>query len=347
MFVLDRGRLLTAAVTLAIAIGAGHVMQYGFAGSDELQQPAPRPSSPRPQSSRSQAATLMFSSPLLTDQRAAGPEAGLPDAPDAVLDPIGFPVRKLVPMIVPDDGSRMTRDGGLSSLDAIDPDCLPAARAEAAPGAIIRIDLETCMGGVPILIDHAGLAFSAMSGSDGRFSTELPAFDSDALVRVTVGGAHEMTLQVDVPDAVWYDRVALSWEGRASLAIHAFEMGAGPGTPGHVSASHPRTPERGAAAEGGFLMRFGDLPPRGGGVSAEVYSFPTGRIPGQGTVRLAVSVTVTDEACGKELPVRVLRSLGASGPRKTIVPVAFPGCESAGSILVLKNLLEDLRIAQN
>ena len=52
---------VTAAVTVVIAIGAGHLMQYGLTpNAAELNNPPPRPSSLRPSRPQSNSSTILM-----------------------------------------------------------------------------------------------------------------------------------------------------------------------------------------------------------------------------------------------------------------------------------------------
>jgi hypothetical protein len=338
--------MLTAAVTIAIAIGAGHIMQYQLSDSAEFQQPAPRPSSFRPQAPRAGTTDLMIYSPLLPPPAGASQDGRIPADPADAVHPIAFPAGPLDPVAVPPDFSGLTSRDKLAQARPFGTICQVAASAEAGRGAVIHLKLDACERDIPLTVSHAGLVFSAVTGRDGHFSADIPAFEPDATIEVAVAGQPPITLSAEVPDAIWYDRVALVWDGSAPLAIHALELGAGPGSAGHVSAAHPRGPERAEAAEGGFLLSLG-APVSGQASFSEIYSFPSGRITRQGTVRLSVSAEVTRAACNRTLPVRILQSTGGTALRETSVPVAFPDCESVGDILVLKNLLQDLKIARN
>jgi hypothetical protein len=346
MSVLNKGRMLTAAVTIAIAIGAGHIMQYRLSDSAEFQQPAPRPSSLRPQAPRGATTDLMIYSPLLPPPAGASRNNGLPADPAAAIEPISFPAGPLEPLDVPPDTSGLADGDTLARSGAFGTICQVEATAEAGRGAVISLDVDACERDVPLTVSHAGLVFSAATGRDGRFSADIPAFEPDATVEVSVAGQPPITLKAAVPDAIWYDRVALVWDGSAPLSIHALELGAGPGSAGHVSAAHPRGPERAESAEGGFLVSLGE-PALGEATLAEIYSFPSGRFTRQGTVRLAVSAEVTRATCNRTLPVRILQSTGGTALRESAVPLAFPDCKAVGDILVLKNLLQDLKIARN
>ena len=347
MCVLDKGRMTTAAVTLAIAIGAGHLMQFGLGTSEHVdsQQPAPRPASLRPRAPVAEASTMLFYNPLLHSGEAPEESQRVPDAPDAALHPLSFPAPSAPPIAVPAETSSLPANGVLARKDGLGTICKVEAEATAGAGAVIHVTLDACERDVPVLVQHAGLTFSGSTDAQGKLIADIPAFEPEARVSLSVAGRDPILLDVDVPAAVWYDRVALSWNGSAPLTIHALEMGADPGSAGHVSTLRPRSPERADAAEGGYIVRLGN-PAIGDGAVVEVYSFPSGRMDGRPTVRLSVSAEVTNATCDRRVPVRILQSLAGSIGNAETVAIAFPGCEAVGDILVLKNLLEDLKIAQ-
>lgn len=339
MSVFDRGKVTTVAVTIAIAIGAGHVMQYGIGfGGSAAQEPAPRPSAPRPQ--RGEASTLPAFSPLLLPLPSARDGAnGLPATPEALLTPIGFPSGTLAVLRVPEDRSELPASAGPARTRGLGTICKVEASAEAAAGATIRLSLDACERDIPVLIDHDGLTFTANTGPDGRLGVEIPAFQSAATVTVSVAGQPPIALDVAVPDADWYDRLALLWDGGATLSIHALEIEPDLGSAAHASEPLPQT-------KGGVVTRLGDASLSDPAL-AEVYSFVSGGSHGSDTLEFSASTEVTEATCGQRLAVRVLQSVSGAAPRESNLLVTYPGCDAVGDILVLKNLLQDLKIARN
>jgi hypothetical protein len=80
---------------------------------------------------------------------------------------------------------------------------------------------------------------------------------------------------------------------------------------------------------------------------AEVYSFPITQAQRDGVVMLRLEAEVTADNCGHDLEAQGL-SLDASG-RLTVqdVILSMPDCGAVGDFLVLQNLFDDLKIAQN
>ena len=97
---LDKGRLATVAVTVAIAISAGHVMQFGLSEEASLRQPAPRPPSLRnagPQ--HSDVGSALFSSPFLLETEEPGMD-GI-DARGTAEDPLRGTRPEIEPRLAP------------------------------------------------------------------------------------------------------------------------------------------------------------------------------------------------------------------------------------------------------
>jgi len=352
MSVSNKRRIVTAVVTVVIAIGAGHLMQYGLAGVERFQQPAPRPTGLRPERPKTNASTILMPSPLIpvpptSGDARSGDAAGVPEPPDATLRPIDLRHDAIAPVSVPLDVSIVPPSDEQVNLDGFGLDCEVVAEARSVPAALLQVDLHaTCDPDALVRVSHNGLEFTSNTDSAGTLSITLPALETRANVVLEVGRQDPITVSAEVSEADWYDRVVLMWDGTNAMSVHAFELGAGPGSAGHVSARHPQTPAHAAAAEGGFLLRLGE-PGQKDARMAEVYSFPSGRMPQAGVVRLSVAAEVTPQTCDRNVPVRILQTKRGGTLRNDAVSVAFPGCGAVGQILVLKNLLQDLKIAQN
>ena len=60
-----------------------------------------------------------------------------------------------------------------------------------------------------------------------------------------------------------------------------------------------------------------------------------------------MAAEVTADTCETDLPVTKTVLRAGTDLERTETTLSFPACDGAGSILVLKNLLEDLKIAGN
>jgi hypothetical protein len=113
-----------------------------------------------------------------------------------------------------------------------------------------------------------------------------------------------------------------------------------------VWAEAARTPDYGVKALGGFLTVLGN-PGVFSPELAEVYSFPADRMSSDGVVRLVVEAGVTEGTCSQAITGRTIE-VGADGEtREVALELQMPDCDATGGYLVLKNLLQDMKIASN
>ena len=220
-----------------------------------------------------------------------------------------------------------------------------ALAAEPAALLVLRVEAP-CDAGARVVVQHAGLAVTERIGATGVLEVTLPAFAAAAEVEVAFNDGPALSARATVPDMALYDRVAVQWQAPDAFQLHAFEFGAGFDDPGHVSAATPRDPGHALRATGGFLMLLGDSR-----VSwpllAEVYTFPSGGVPREGTVAIEIEAMVTAEVCGREMLGETLEIHGGGAVRVRELTLAMPGCEAEGQYIVLKNALEALTIAAN
>jgi len=216
-----------------------------------------------------------------------------------------------------------------------------------ATGAMIDLDLlAPCHRNTVVSIHHAGLEFSGITNESGKYQALIPAMEKNASVTVEFGNGQSATTETVVPALDGYARAALLWSGNSDLHIHALEFGADYGETGHVWFEEPRSPEFGLSANGGFLTRLGEANDLNAKF-VEVYSFPADRAIRSGAVRIIVEAGVTAGACGKDITGRIIEVDAGGLTSKTGLVLAMPDCDAIGGYLVLKNLLQDLRIARN
>ena len=148
------------------------------------------------------------------------------------------------------------------------------------------------------------------------------------------------TAQVD--DLELYDRFVVQWRGDAQSLreLHALEYGADFGLPGHVWSRAGQD-----EAEGAVMRLGGDAP--GPALRAEIYTFPTAGATREGTVALRLEAEVTEGNCGRDLEAQGISTNGeGAGLHVRDLLLPMPDCAALGEYLVLKNLFNDLKIAQ-
>lgn len=226
-------------------------------------------------------------------------------------------------------------------------DCAPRLVLAAAPAAMIDVAFDApCNPGARAVIRHAGLALTGRTSGAGMLDVSLPAFAEAAEVTVAITGGPSISATVQVPDLADYDRVAVQWQNADAFQLHAFEMGAEFGAPGHVSAAAPSGPDAALRATGGFLVLLGDST-LDWPMLAEVYTFPAARMPGAGAVELMIEAAVTPATCGRELLGEAL-DVRRGGPlQRTEITLAMPGCDAGDGYVILNNVLAEMMLAQN
>ena len=80
---------------------------------------------------------------------------------------------------------------------------------------------------------------------------------------------------------------------------------------------------------------------------AEVYSFPVAKTAQEGDVALSVEAEVSEANCGLEIEAQALELRGDDPVKTQNLTLAVPDCDAVGNFLVLNNLLQDLKVAQN
>jgi hypothetical protein len=228
------------------------------------------------------------------------------------------------------------------------PDCAPRMTAMPLAGAMVRLDLTApCHGGERVTLHHSGLTVTEITETDGSLRVDMPALAEQALYIATFADEAGAIARTDVTSLPFYDRVVLQWDGAAAgLELHAREFGAEYFGPGHIWREAPGSLEAAARGEGGFLTRLGnpDLPsPR----LAEIYSFPAGTTQRDGDIQLSVEAEIGADSCGSDVSAQtmILREGEVIGGRDVVL--AVPDCSAVGDFLVLKNLVDDLKIASD
>ena len=64
-------------------------------------------------------------------------------------------------------------------------------------------------------------------------------------------------------------------------------------------------------------------------------------------MQLSIDAPITQQNCTREVIARTLRSEGAGRVDVTELSFTAPACGAVGDVLVLQNLLDDLRLASN
>lgn len=233
---------------------------------------------------------------------------------------------------------------GATAFSALGLPCDVSVNTTAMPAAMIALDvMAPCDAGATVTLIHSGLRIEGTLDAMGLLTVDLPAFETPAYVEVRMNtGADTYSSLVDVPDLQDFDRIGLAWQGDMGLELHAMEFGAGFGTPGHVWHEAPAVAAVATSGEGGFLTSIDTEYSH-----AQIYTLPRATLREGDSVRLSVDAPITAQNCSQDVAARTLRSSGAAPVTVTDLSMTMPPCDTVGDVLVLQNLLEDLRLASN
>lgn len=255
-------------------------------------------------------------------------------APQATVIPASFDD----PMATPQ--APITEETELSALGL---PCGISVTATAMPAAMVALDvMAPCRTDARVTINHSGLEIVSSTDALGLLTLDIPAFETPAFFSVAFTDGVEETVLVGLPDLREFDRIGLSWQGDMGLELHAMEFGAAFGDQGHIWQEAPADPDAAIAGDGGFLTMV-----ETGNSFAQIYTLPRATLREGDSVRLSIDAPVTQANCTRDVVARTLRAEGGNPVNVTELTFTVPACDAVGDVLVLQNLLDDLRLASN
>ena len=325
---MDMKRKITlGAATLAVALGAGHLVQSGRPGAADRDVAAATEAAPKriiPLAASAQPEGLP--PPVALASATLVPQA----APPQVVEP---PSAKPVPVSLTPEKTppAAAKPAPAPVVDACQ------VTLDVVPGANGMLDLTLlapCKPGTRVVLRHGGLAVTGKTSAGGALFTALPGMESSGEVSAMFpdGTIARGAAPIDL-SAV--QRFAVQWMADDRFGLNAYQGGAAFGAPGHVHAGVKGQPE-GAA---GWLIPLGDatvdLP-----MLAEVYTWPAK--PAE--IAIDIEAPVTEATCNREVLGETLESRAGTVTRSDIT-LAMPDCRAVGDFLVLNNLLAGMTTA--
>lgn len=224
-------------------------------------------------------------------------------------------------------------------------DCKPSLAAEPTAAAMVHLSFRApCNTGERVIVHHNGMMFTEVTDDAGKLSIKVPALAENALFMVSLATGKTVVANTEVTSLEFYDRALIQWKGQIGLQIHALEFGASYGEEGHVWAENAGNVQRVVSGESGYITRYGDASSPDA-LFAEVYTFPTLTSKQEGTVQLSVEAEIASATCDREIEAQSIQYISGKKLRVQDLALQMPACDSFGGYLVLKNLLEDLTIA--
>ena len=315
--------------------GALFAMQSGWIGGPGMAQSADQSVAEETLTSSSRPVGSMTPTlPVIEENNVIMPMAEQSLAPQATIVPASFDD----PAPAPD--ATAAEDIALSPLGL---PCDITVTATAMPAAMVALDvMAPCRADASVTINHSGLQIASTTDALGLLTLDIPAFETPAFFSVGFSDGVEETVLVGLPDLFEYDRIGLSWQGDMGLELHAMEFGAAFGERGHIWQEAPAGPEAAVAGDGGFLTMV-----ETGNSFAQVYTLPRATLREGDSVRLSIDAPVTQTNCTRDVLARTLRTEGGNPVDVTELTFTVPACDAVGDVLVLQNLLDDLRLASN
>lgn len=325
-------RMLMASATLFLAAASGHILQRtaGLTTDNVAALPAPD--------------TVVIVSAAAT---AMEPVVALPAAPQtpslpattmttAKLQPDSATIPDL-PMLAEPEPEPVPMPVATNPVD-----CTPTLALTAMPAAMVGLAFDApCNASERVVVRHEGLAVTGVLNAVGAMEAVMPAMAGTAIFEIRMSDGTTVEKLVVVPDMADVVRFGVQWQGDDTFQLHAYEFGAGLNDDGHVSAVRPRAP---SDTTGGFLTLLGDDQVERP-MLAEVYTYPSGRDGRFGSVTIEIEAAVTERTCGRDLLAETLQTNEFGGVEITDLTVAAPDCSAVGDILLLKNLVPELKIA--
>ncbi len=328
--------IVLGGATLCVALATGYVMQFGFELPSQSKSGSP--------------ATVQVSAITDTSAKADEPVAAaemnaLPSLPLDALTDAQLPDTPVEMAAVQDDAAPLP--GPVLEQPQISPDCAIDMTATAAAGAMVDVSIKApCNASERFTLHHNGMMVTEVIQPDGTATLSIPALSETAVFIAAFTNGEGGLAQTDVPSLPFYDRVVVQWRGQAGLQLHAREFGANYFDQGHIWHDAKGDIAEAAQGKGGFLTRIGneDTPDA---LVAEIYSFPAGTTARNGDIALSVEAEVTVQNCNTDVEAQTLDMRDGGDLKVQDLTLAIPECGSVGDFLVLKNLIEDLKIASN
>lgn len=324
-------RAITVALTFAVALGTGFIVQYGDAVASRWGTNAPV-GGPTTQSELPDADLLPVSSSFDLGLSLPLPQSVAPTLTNLPLSSI--PSEEAVPAFdllhntpVRASDCSVDMDGGELKL------------------AMVQLRLSApCKPNSVVVIHHEGMVFSSVTDDAGSLIIDVPALSEDAFFVASFENGSGAIIQVDVPDITDYERAVLQWQGHSAVEIHAREFGADYGDDGHIWIG--QTGDFAGAMSGinGLLTRLGE-PSLENARMADVYTFPAGIAAQDGQVELTVEAEVQPDTCGLDVNAQTIQLRKSKTPIVIDLAMTLPPCDAVGEYLLLKNLFEDLTLA--
>lgn len=224
--------------------------------------------------------------------------------------------------------------------------CALDVRVKPIFGARVALKLNApCHPDVTVTIKHAGLQFKERLTANGTLEMKIPAFEEYSRFDIELSDGTTSTVGAYIAGLSALERVGIAWNGADDTFLHALQNGAKLGGSNHVWRVAPSSFAKSRMNGGGYMMVLGD-PTLDNAQLAQVYTLPNRPRKRAQIVELQIETLRAETACGEDMALRVAHHRANSGAGQSALSVQLPACDAAGSSLVLKNALKDMKVAR-
>ncbi len=185
---------------------------------------------------------------------------------------------------------------------------------------LVSLDLP-CRRSEQIKISHAGLAFDLRTDDTGSAVFEMPILDYSGVIESRLRDGSAISRSIPGDDAGGINRVAVEWFD-GEMARVSFSDG---------------------SAKDRNIIRLGD----GTGHVIDVVTKPQSARRFTAVDRLVIASQITEGNCLENRYGKVRRVLHNQPAVEYDLSIAAPGCSRIGTSMVLKNVLQDLILAED
>lgn len=213
--------------------------------------------------------------------------------------------------------------------------CDPTLTLGETPNGQMDVALVApCHAGAPITVEMNQLIADETVDAYGRWAAQVPAFERDMHVTVTLEDTVLRARRVFEP-SIKPQHIILAWQDERIFEVHAHAHH------GPLSASRGEI-ENGSQPPVATTVHVGD----GRGAAFEILTFPPQSMGATGVVRLSVEARVTETNCAREASTRAYQTGYLGALRLTEIAYTMPDCDRVGEVVRLQNLFRDMRLAE-
>lgn len=336
-----KNELVTAAVTIACALGIGLVMQgtdaaqkrYGKQAQVMKPRAAPQKTSVNVAKDQVEPEDISVATLTVAPVKLPGPAMPKPETLTTV------PAQSIQAAEI---GTAET-----ASIPAKQPvHCDISATARAQLGAMVTIQLTApCNQDERVAVHHEGLLFTARTNEQGKLSLNIPALAAQAEFIMAFADGDGAVARAEVTDLASVNRFAIQFQSNTAvnLQVEHDRLNSDIDRAAQTTPDHEPLSDL-LATNGEVITSLGDAE-SSYALLAQVYTSPAEVSFRSGQIDLSVKAAVTAQNCGHDIGVQTFELSAGQQLQSRPLSMVMPGCDAIGEFLVMGDILEDLKLA--